>query len=436
MKQLVDPDRLDWLVNRARKEARRKHRKEVNAKRRRQDLAEERNRFGTKSKIVNLLAKPTNPQKRKSITAHIPTRFSLMDNPKESLRTIRDFATLAVGSSNLRQLIIDHHRVVSTDLGANAILDLVASELEAERRIRGRRRLKVGGYYPKDERLVRFIKAIGIIRHLDVKHEAPTPDESKTLQIFDRRNKHYAVLASAGSATYRDHSTVAFVKHIDECLLASGGSELKKAQKMKLTNYVTEILNNAEEHSDFVDWSILGYLDMSDNEPTCELVLFNFGTSIAESFQALPRSSYPWEQIQPYLAAHVGASLFSPSWTEDDLLTVVALQPHVSRANESEDDTRGQGTVELINFFQKVRDDFSTSPHPAEMVIISGRTFIKFDGTYRLSARKPGASKVIAFNATNSLSEKPDARFVQNLDDCPFPGTAICIKFPLGLPIE
>ena len=205
---------------------------------------------------------------------------------------------------------------------------------------------------------------------------------------------------------------------------------LKPAGRMNLANYVAEILNNAEEHAGLVDWTIQGYLDTSLVVPICEIALFNFGRSFADTFRDLPRDSYTWTQIGRYIEIHRTARLFRRNWQEEDLLTVVALQPHVSSKNTIETDTRGHGTVELIDFFQRVHQECTKQNAGAEMGIVSGSTYIRFDGRYKLQDGGEGR-RVIAFNADNSLMQQPDPKYVRSLGQVRFPDTIISIRFPL-----
>jgi len=65
------------------------------------------------------------------------------------------------------------------------------------------------------------------------------------------------------------------------------------------------------------------------------------------------------------------------------------------------------------------------------MCILSGSTFIKFDGTYRMVMDGHGR-KIIAFNKQGSLFKPPDEKFVQVLPGASFPGTILAIRFPLA----
>lgn len=225
--------------------------------------------------------------------------------------------------------------------------------------------------------------------------------------------------------------TAKFADHIDHCL-AKIGKELSHGARATLCGYLGEVIENAEVHAGMVDWMVHGYLDASLEVPTCEIVILNFGQSFAETLEQLDAQSFTRKQIQPYLDAHGGNNWFGPSWRREDLLTLVALQGNVSCRNTDEDCTRGQGTADLIEFFQRVHDECKgASGRDAKMTIISGSTRVLFDGRHRMAEDMSG-TRVIAFNGSNDLKQKPDEASVMPLYGAFLPGTVIGIQFPLA----
>ncbi|GGD00050.1 hypothetical protein GCM10011396_54450 [Undibacterium terreum] len=368
------------------------------------------------------------PDLGKSVDIVVPPVFSIIEDPTTAIQLVEKFAKV-VRMYRVRSIRIDQSALEQYDLAANALLDLVATEIVVEGRYRDS---KVGfsGAYPKNESIKRFIRSMGIIKHLSVKHEGPSDNEVAKLRRFDKRNRHYHVKADPTKSDFKSRTVQGFVDHVDTCL-GDHRRALTPRARHKLCEYIGEILGNAEEHPGFVDWTIQGYLDNSLEDPICEIAIFNFGKSIAETLKALPSGSYTRQQIDPYLKLHHGMSLFTPNWRQTDLLTLVALQGHVSSKNNSKDDTRGQGTGDLIEFFQKVHEECAAdSPIKAKMAIVSGETYILFDGTYKMR-ESGGRGKVIAFNVSNDLYSKPDPRYVKPLG-LHFPGTIISIRFPLS----
>ncbi|KVZ41814.1 hypothetical protein WL18_19240 [Burkholderia ubonensis] len=372
------------------------------------------------------------PSSNGEIRVRVPQRFSIIDNPETVLDLLTAFAH-GVHVQKIQKVLFDHRDLKECDLAANSLLDVVATERNAELKWRrAKRKLRVVGFYPTNPGVKRFIKATGIIKHMEIAHEALSHDETKTMRVFEARNKSYFSPTDGSKADYKDKQQARFVDHIQGCL-RDHGYELSALGMQTLGAYLGEILANAEDHAEYLDWTVQGYLDNTLAVPMCEIAIFNFGRSIAESMQSVSKEGYTWNQIRPYLDMHAQRRLFGASWREEDLLTVIALQSHVSRLNTSEQTTRGQGTVELIEFFQRINDFCNGATGHARMAIVSGGTYILFDGTYRMIAPSADAGKIIAFNETNDLNERPDPKFVKSLGEHRFPGTIISIKFPLSL---
>jgi hypothetical protein len=319
--------------------------------------------------------------------------------------------------------------MASFDCAAEALLDLVADELRVEHRD-SRKKPRFNGLYPKSPAGRRFVRGFGIIKHLELLEHALPDEEADRVKTFHRRRRHYSSVAKPEQADPKSVAIARFVDYVNECLSGQSRQLTPKARQM-LGAYVSEIVDNAEEHPGMSDWTITGYLDTSDAMQVCTLSIFNFGNTIADTLKALEPQSYTAVQIAPYLEIHRRRSLFSPAWREQDLLTLVALQGHVSSKNESDANHRGQGTVNFIEFFQRVHAECSRHGSGARMAIVSGGTHILFDGAYKLSEDEQGRKR-IAFNTNNSLYEKPDSNYVRSLGSVTFPGTIISIQFAIS----
>ena len=163
--------------------------------------------FGTESRVLAMMADAASGSKRaasKEVVFSVPERFSIIDEPERVVQHVAMFARSAREAVSLRRVLIDHSRLRSYDLAANALLDVVAQELSQQYRFRDRR-LSFKGNWPKSPEAVRFVRAIGIIKHLNVRHEAPLPDEARTLQIFDKRQSSYR-WERKGKTAFRDQT--------------------------------------------------------------------------------------------------------------------------------------------------------------------------------------------------------------------------------------
>lgn len=394
--------------------------------------AQFRHNFGQRSKVIKMLAKYGNSKiksTRYKIDLSLGKHFSIMDHPKECISLINAFAKALNDNPTIRDISLKYSNLEQYDLAANALLDIVIVERNTELKSRNcRKKLRVHGNYPRLKAVKLFIKSMGIIKHLDIKHEAPSIEDSNRIRFFDARNSNYQTVTDGRKAGLKDIKIKNFVDYVDGCLQDHSWT-LSDLGRVELVNYTGEILANAEEHAGFVDWTIQGYLDKSNENPVCEIAIFNFGQSIADSLGSDNNNPYKNSHIGPYLMMHKAKKFFDHDWKEQDLLTVMALQGNVSRFNKTEKDHRGQGTIDMIRFFEGM-NKICAKNHSAKMAILSGSTHIFFDGTYSLHERE-SAGSIIAFNKNNNLNEKPDSNYVRNLGKEYFPGTIISIKFPI-----
>ena len=367
------------------------------------------------------------PVKKVTATILVPSNFSLIENPRESLEAICKLANTARSDSKIKHFRIDHSKMINTDLAAESILDQVAAEIENEHKSR-RKKLRFSGYYPSSERLQRLLRGIGIIKSLHVEHEYLSHSQESKIEVFVRNAREQK--SDVGSLSYVELTAKNFVDYINKCLKRIK-RELTDGAVDRLSTYTGEIIGNADEHSGESSWYVVGYYDHHDESHLCEIAIFNFGKTFAETFLELPEDSFAYMAMNPYITKHKTNNFFNSSWDNKDLLTLVALQGDISSKNENEEDTRGNGTVEMIEFFDQISKECSGDEAVPEMAIISGSTHIKFDGKYPLVDDNSGR-KVIAFNSQNDLNYPPDAHYVSNLAPLYFPGSLISIRFTLS----
>lgn len=387
--------------------------------------------FGHRSKIMEMMAneKPNKNIARKgSIRFTIPPTFSIIDNPETTLVALSHIAC-QMHANRLSKVFLDFGSLSQYDLGANGLLDVLIEEQSTQSR-RTNRKIRWQGTYPKEPGLRRFLQSMGVIKRLKIEHEYPTKEEENKLALFDTRCKHYIRALKPREADKKARVTQRFADHINKCL-GSANKKLTEAARGRLCQYVGEIIDNAEEHAGMLDWSIQGYLDTNLPVPMCEIVIFNFGRTIAASLADLPMISYTQRQVHKYIELHTRNGHFQEDWRTDDLYTLIALQGNVSSKNNSPLDTRGNGTVDLIELFQRVYAECSEGCTEARMAIVSGSTYILFDGKYRMEQNSDGVG-IIAFNDTNDLHQKPNSNYVRHLKKASFPGTIISFKFPLS----
>lgn len=419
---------------------RRRHRKEKKQKKDQQTPSLQKYVSPVLSLFVQKVGR-MRAQKLAAKTFIAPRVFSLSQNPSECLEYLSAIVNYAREARRPR-IILDQRRIEYLGLGADSVLGVVLSELKQElRHVYG---TYIKGFKPRARDIQRIMEEVGSVRTLfmDSEEDIRVSFQSRA-QVF--RHRHRPSDDATVSRHYDPAADVisGFADHLD-AFLGEMGRKLSVDGRDGLCHYVGEVLDNAREHAGLGEWAIVGFFDPDAELPTYRCAIFSFGNTISATFEALAEDAYPRMIVEPYLKAHRGGNLFTETWRESDLLTLIALQGDVSSKSLDESSDRGQGTVELINFFQSVSDEceirkkisegiISLVPTGtgAEMNIVSGSTLIRFDGTYSMSFREELNRSVIAFNTTNDLSLKPDSAYVRSLKGLGFPGVLITVVLPL-----
>ena len=370
---------------------------------------------------------PARSVRREELTITIPSDFSVLRDPAGVVTAVKSVCRVA-HSHHPPGIFFDHSNLAKFDLPAEAVLDVVTREVR-NRLLRRGIRMRLGGRFPADPAAQRFIRGIGISRHLDIPDAALPAGEEEKLHTFQQHKRTPTPKDAPAHTDEKSRATVAFVDFIDGCLKRVG-RKLTIVGRQRLCDYTGEIIDNIEQHADTNFWYIAGYLDTSTLRPTCEIAIFNFGRTFAQTFTDLEEEAYPRAQVAPYVQKHRRSQWFGSGWDEEDLYTLAAMQGGISSKARSDADGRGQGTIDLIRFFQGMHAEYGGGEEPPEMVVWSGHTHLVFNGKYQL-AQGDGGRWTIAFNDTNSLSEKPDSNCVKHLTDAYFPGALIGIKFTI-----
>lgn len=376
---------------------------------------------------LNLLRQASKAQalvnKRERRELSLPQTFSLIDQPAECLKACYALAQTKINKRFIK-FRISHKNVKNLDLGAEAVLGYVADLIN---RARQNYTTKYSGRYPDDPALSRLVQAVGLVRMLEDDERSHDVHHRGGLHVFriNRRSNRASVSVQDNEATAARRLT----RYIDKCLRTKSLALTEKGVN-RHDHLVTEVLENVAAHSGQLKWNIYGYLDDESGEAPClQLVIFNLGKTIAETFLELPEDSFPKLQLMPYVQHHRKAGLFGQVWSEKNLITLAALQGDVSSKNSDANDDRGQGTVKLIRFFQEAFDvNEEKGAKQSRMLLISGKTAIRFDGRYRLS-ENIHESEIIAFNEENDLFSPPDRKYVFSLSGVRFPGTLIAFRF-------
>lgn len=351
-------------------------------------------------------------------TIKFPSVFSFIEQPDDALQVLEEIVSYSMGDQHLL-LTLDQSDCTRVDLGAQAAASVLAKSAFQNHGVDFR------GKFPKERAAREQVLAAGLPKNMGLQLKEPPGFLCYPLRYGKRgRDRGFRSSDAEWAAQH-------FVEYINRCL-GRHGSKLSLDGVEYLSTIVTEVLNNAEEHSEKPHWWIAGYLrSPPDGEPSdCRLTLFNFGRSIAESLRTLPKESMQRRSIEEILVAQRAATRPRRKWFPEKIWTILAIQQRVSRKNISRTEigNQGQGLAKLIQFFQRIGQ--SGSAGPAKMCIVSGRTFLLFDGKYPIQPIPPDGRLRIALNASNDLKTPPDGDYARRLNKV-FPGTLISLRFHL-----
>ena len=358
-----------------------------------------------------------------------PTRFTLTNNAEETLDSIAEIVKYARTARRPR-LLLNHRKVKEVGLGADALLAVVLKEISLEaQKVRGS---YIRGYKPENANARRIMDEVGSVRVLGTGVDEDIKVSLKsTGTVFRHHNRGKDLKVDALTADPISQTTKEFSDHLDECLKLIG-KRLSPKGRDDLSAYVAEVLINAQEHSNTAQWVIVGFIDDEDARLTYRAAIFSFGQTIAGSFKELDAGCYAWTRVKPYIDRHEKAGLFNRNWTRESLLNVIALQGNISSKLDGPTSDRGQGTVDLIEFFQRMSKACAGHDATPRMSILSGSTQISFDGKYVMKYEPSQDRMIIAFNDENNLLTPPDRAAVRTLDHGQFPGVMISIAVPLA----
>lgn len=335
----------------------------------------------------------------------IPEVFSFSKNTFDTINIIKE---IAYSAKNEYSIFLNHENCKEIDLAASLVMDTIILEY---RNACKKLKLKVNfsGRLSKCSKVNDILRFSGIVHNLNIE---------KT-----RENSRFKLLP----LTKNEESGIMTTKIIDyyiSCLKTKGYTLTEKGENY-FSTMIGEVISNCSDHGGRnVQWYALGHFITEDGE--CNLTIFDFGDTIYEGLKNKSIYEKTINKLEQLTSFHRKAFHHID---EELLWTLFSLQHGISRLNSIQDETRGQGTVDLIDSFQKLgaKYDKEGKIQKPIMSITSGNINILFDGTYTIREEQNNL-KIIAFNEENSLEQEPDNKYVKNIGNY-FPGTVISIKF-------
>jgi len=227
-------------------------------------------------------------------------------------------------------------------------------------------------------------------------------------------------------------------KYINDHLVQHG-FRLDETNSAYLDGIISEVLNNAEDHSEFDTWYVSGNIFQSDKDETDDdgeiiseinLAFLNFGYSIYEGFEKTKYDNQSTYREMNKLYSMTKNNMSSGSmFSKEEMFTLYALQEGISRLNYQKED-RGTGTMKILKSFINLGDYVDTKRKiEPSLLIYSGNVFLKCDHKFRPQSRD--GLDILALNEENDLSLPPVNSNLKKLKN-PFPGTFLVVKLYLS----
>lgn len=359
----------------------------------------------------------------------IPETFSLVDNAEESYEALRQMVAMLL-LQQTREVRIDYSQCKKVTLEAQVLLDLILKDIIRYYRLCER--------FSKYKHLAKSIKDVskethGIRRMLfsvgSMAIHAKKQKEFDNVIPYNLCVRHTEG-DSVKQIEKKDIDTTLLSDYVVDCLDRMGRS-LDDERLDDLCIVIGEILINAEEHSSTKCRYSIGYFeefnDVDEHYGVFQLVIMNLGDTIYEKFHSPECPNKPVVEKMKKLSEKYTKSHFwkSKSFEEETLWTLYSLQDGVTSVSPQKYSKRGNGSLRFIESFFNLKGNV-LNDSISKMTLQSGNTSIIFDGTYKTTETvvKGQKYKVMTFNKTGNIEDKPDTRYVKYVDDF-FPGTFI-----------
>ena len=368
-------------------------------------------------------------------SSHIvmPDDYSFCSNYELAIETIRKIIA-AIFHNKGKEIVFDFSNCTFVDQPALFVLQIIRLDFQEEfQKLDSRMRVlsSIITYkvvHSKVEKVNKLLFVTGFVPQVDLKIEGLMPLTTIGYYKGNRSQKHYSENRKGVIGTR-------IVAYINQCLSAHGYTFNADGINY-LDGLVSEILNNAEDHSAFNTYyataNLLGELKSNGTDSVVgemNLSFMNFGDSFFEGFEETKLKNTDVYNQMDTLYKQVTASKFRNPFSKENLFTLYALQEGMSRL-KFEEESRGTGTTKFINSFFAFGDyeDDERDYHPI-LVLLSGATQLICDNKYKPFERD--GVFFVSLNSEKTLGKPPEKSNLKTLGYY-FPGTVLTARIYLN----
>lgn len=370
----------------------------------------------------------------------VPEKFSLIDNADESFHFLQQ-VLIALLKRKKKSLLFDYQFCKRLDIAAQVFLDIIIKDVISlydvcDRKLILKKKLGVSknigltNIPNTNEAILKILYSVG-----SPAIHTNTKIPSKDIIPYELCIHHRGEDDSVQLAKQRDAiDTTTLVDYVRNSLRRVN-KDLSQRDLENLSNIISEILINAEEHSTVGTRFSIGYFQENKKDGKhsgiFRLVIMNFGKTIYEKFADPDCENQRIVKVMRNLSSDYTKKkfFFQKEFEEETLWTLYALQEGVTSVSPEKYPLRGNGSIQFIKSFFNLKGEEKSNEYKSRMTILSGNTSITFDGTYKIvdKINENGKYSYMTFNESGNIEDKPDKEFVKYVKNY-FPGTVISAR--------
>lgn len=359
----------------------------------------------------------------------VPSKFSLKQNFDQTIVVFKEIMSeFILGKYSI---LIDFSKCEQSDIATFTLFNVIYKTLfqlgHNYNRNRYQQVVKKVDFTPSktDVKTNKFLAAFGY---------HPLPKEFNDDSLY----KPLHAMSGKMADKYRENAKPATCARIAEFVQSASdpyGYMLVDEARSLIESYVSEVLNNAEDHSfRRSEWYVNGmaFKEVQHGVDIIEvnLAIMNIGLSMYEGFEETKKeNSKNYSKVENLYNIHKKKFNFFNQYSRETLYMLYMLNEGISRL-KYKDESRGNGTMSFINAFMTLGDYGEKNPDFAPSLgIISGHGVLAFDSKYR--PYKNGDFHQISLNKEQNIRELPDKRCLITNNEY-FPGTILECKIYLN----
>lgn len=352
----------------------------------------------------------------------VPKDFSFYTNFNECINFFRGLISLFVNKEN--DVTVDFSKCTNVSVSTLTLIDVLYKEFllgqERHKRINDKhhiRRLKINPCFHSYD-VKKYLHSLNFYKYDDFKDE---DGEVLPFELIRGKNRGNYQENTKGKAVAQ------IVEFINNSLLPVNKSLTYDGLNI-IESLISEILNNAEDHShNNCEWYANGiaFHENVKNEDVVELnlVIMNFGDTMYQGFEGtkvLNKDNY--SKVDKKYNQHRLLFKGHNRFERESLFMLYMLNEGISRL-KYEDDSRGNGTMQFLDAFSQIGSFGNKNPDfIPRLNIISGHTVLSCDN--KVAPYAEGKHLKLSLNKEKDLTLLPDTEYLKFYNEF-FPGTII-----------